>query len=154
MPTHVLNRLTALETRVATQDGVISTLESKITALDSRVAALESDASRPTTTPTPTQTPTPTPTPAILPETAGTRKFADPDVPYLKWEVGPDVPGEQFHYFRTGILDMHLYASSLGLPPLPGYATFYLYYDPELAARTLCPGGATNIGVRPAEVRR
>ena len=58
-------------------------------------------------------------------------------MPYLKWEVGPEVPSEQFQYFRRGILDMHLYATSLGLLPLPGYATFYLYHDPESAARTI-----------------
>ena len=62
----VLNRLDALETLAATQQGLISTLESKITALDSRVAALEADASNPTPTPTPTEIPiaTPTTTPA------------------------------------------------------------------------------------------
>ena len=58
-------------------------------------------------------------------------------MPYLKWEVGPEVPSEQFQYSRRGIVDMHRYASSLGLPPLPGYATFYLYHNPESAARTL-----------------
>ena len=41
VPADVMNRLTALETRVATQQGIISTQESKITALDSRVARLE-----------------------------------------------------------------------------------------------------------------
>ena len=61
----------------------------------------------------------------------------DPEVPYLKWEIGPEVPDEQYQYFRSGILDMHRYASSLGLPPLPDYATFYVYHDPESAARTL-----------------
>ena len=45
--------------------------------------------------------------------------------------------GEQFQYFRIGILDMHRYASSLGLPPLPDYATFYIYHDLESAARTI-----------------
>ncbi len=84
VPTDVLNRLTALETRVATQQGVISTLESKVTALDSRVATLEADASTPTPTPMsgqatptpePTQTPTPmaTNTPTPQPGNLGTR---------------------------------------------------------------------------------
>ena len=58
-------------------------------------------------------------------------------MPYLKWEVGPGVSGEQFQYFRRGILDMHRYATSLGLPPLPDYSMFYVYHDPESAARTL-----------------
>ena len=47
VPTDVLDRLTALETRVATQQRVISTLESKVTVLDSRVATLEAGASNP-----------------------------------------------------------------------------------------------------------
>ena len=44
----VLNRLTALETRAATQQGLIATMESKITALDIRIAALEANSSNPT----------------------------------------------------------------------------------------------------------
>ena len=71
---NVLNRLTALETRVATQQELIATMESKITALDSRVAALESDVSTPmlTATETPVGTPvnavtaTPTPIPCTI----------------------------------------------------------------------------------------
>ena len=43
---------------------------------------------------------------------------------------------EQFQYFRAGIFDMHRYASSLNLPPLPDDATFYLYSDRDLAVRT------------------
>ena len=58
-------------------------------------------------------------------------------MPYLKWEIGPEVLDEQFQYLRNGILDMHRYAASLGLPALPGYATFYIYHDPESAASTL-----------------
>ena len=60
-PSNVLNRLTALETRAATQQGLIATMESKIIALDGRVATLEADASKPM--PTVTNTPTPRPTP-------------------------------------------------------------------------------------------
>ena len=66
-PGDVLNRLTALETRATTQQGLIATMESKITALDSRIAVLESDASSPTPTPTPTVTPTPTSVPTYVP---------------------------------------------------------------------------------------
>ena len=84
VPTEVLNRLSALETLVATLQGLISTLEGSISALNSnvsalasRVAALEADASSPQ--PTPTQTPvlptpttvpgeTPVPTPTTEPE--------------------------------------------------------------------------------------
>ena len=64
-------------------------------------------------------------------------RFRDPDVNYLLWEIGPDVPQEQYQYLRTGIVGMHRYASDLNLPPLPDDATFYLYHDQELAAQTL-----------------
>ena len=67
----------------------------------------------------------------------GVKRFRDPDVNYFRWEIGPDVPQEQYEYLRTGIIGMHRYASDLNLPPLPGNATFYLYHDEELAARTL-----------------
>ena len=71
VPAEVLNRISALETLVATLQGLISTLEgsistlnSNVSALASRVAALEADAARPT--PTPTQTPV-VPTPTTVP---------------------------------------------------------------------------------------
>ncbi len=83
--------------------------------------------------PAPTVAPTPTQQPGV----AEVRYIDDPEVPYLKWEVGPEVPNEIYQYFRSGVLDMHRYASSLGLPPLPDYATFYVYHDPESAARTM-----------------
>ena len=87
--------------------------------------------------PRPTASPTVAPTPTQQPGIAGVKYIDDPEVLYLKWEIGPEVPDEQYQYFRNGILDMHRYASSLGLPPLPDYATFYVYHDPESAARTL-----------------
>ena len=65
VPQEVLNRLSILETLVATLQGLISTLESKITALDGRVAALETNASVPTPVPTATLTPTPTTVPGV-----------------------------------------------------------------------------------------
>ena len=71
VPTEVLNRISALETLVATLQGLISTLEgsisainSNVSALASRVAALEADAASPQ--PTPTQTPV-VPTPTTVP---------------------------------------------------------------------------------------
>ena len=73
VPEEVLNRISKLETLVATLQGLIATLQSTITALDSRVTALEEDASRPTPIPTPTSTAepgTPTPTPSATPEPA------------------------------------------------------------------------------------
>ncbi len=66
VPADVLNRLTALETVVATQQGLISTLESKITVLDSRIAMLEADSPSPTLTLTPEPTTTPNPRCAII----------------------------------------------------------------------------------------
>ena len=91
--------------------------------------------SAPQATPTPVPTKMPTPTPQ--PEVAGVRYVDDPEVPYLKWEIGPEVPDEQYGYLRAGIVNMHQYAASLDLPPLPDDATFYVYRDQELAARAL-----------------
>ncbi|MXY46045.1 MAG: S8 family serine peptidase [Chloroflexi bacterium] len=76
VPVEVLNRISALETLVATLQGLISTLEgsisalnSNVSALTSRVAALETGASIPTPVPTPTIVPgeTPVPTPSPVP---------------------------------------------------------------------------------------
>ena len=102
----------------------------------------ESLASAPQATPTPSPTATAstaTPETALptRPEPPEVWYFNDPEVPYLKWEIGPEVPEEQYEYARSGILDMHRYAVSLELPPLPDDATFYLYGDHELAARTI-----------------
>ena len=70
VPDDVLNRLSALETLVATLQRLISALESKI--LDGRVASLEADASRPAPTPTfAPVAPTPTPTPVNHRRTTG-----------------------------------------------------------------------------------
>lgn len=63
VPEEVLNRISALETLVATLQSLISTLESKITALGNRVTVLETNASTPTPIPTATRTPTPTTVP-------------------------------------------------------------------------------------------
>ena len=61
VPDEVLNRLTALET-------ILATIQNLVAALESRIAALESDAARPEPTPTPTfVAPTPTPTPTPVP---------------------------------------------------------------------------------------
>ena len=63
------------------------------------------------------------------------RRFRDDEVPYLVWEVGPGVPAWHYDVFRDGIVNMHRYASALGLPQLPDDAAFYLYRDLELVAR-------------------
>ena len=63
--------------------------------------------------------------------------FRDSEVPYLKWEVGPGVPGVHEGFVRAGILYLHRYATPLGLPELPDDATVYLYRDRELMAETL-----------------
>ena len=72
-----------------------------------------------------------------LPDGSGVLTFDDPDVPHLKWEVGPEVLEEYYQYARAGIVYLHRYAAPLGLPPLPDDSTFYLYYNLDLAARTL-----------------
>ena len=76
VPPEVLNRISALETLVATLQSLISTLQDKITSLDGRVTALETNASAPTPIPTATLTPTPTtvpgaPTPTPTPPAMG-----------------------------------------------------------------------------------
>ena len=78
VPADVLNRLSALETLVAT-------LQRLIAALESRVAALEADASRPAPTPTfapvaPTPTPTPTPVPGEPPAPTPTPSPTPPPI--------------------------------------------------------------------------
>ena len=85
-----------------------------------------------TDTPVPTATavPTPTPTPAILPETTGTREFVDPDVAYLRWEVGANVPDSMFYDMRRGVLLAEQYVRSLAVPELENEVVFYLYWDP------------------------
>ena len=82
-----------------------------------------------TPAPTPTPAPSPTPTPAILPDTAGIRDFQDPDVPYLRWEIGPEVPESIFYDMRKGIVLMHQYATSLGLPEPEKQVGIYAYVD-------------------------
>ena len=74
VPDDVLNRLSAMESILATLQSLISALESRITALDSRVAALESDTPMPqhTPTPMPQHTPTPTQVPGQPPTTTPT----------------------------------------------------------------------------------
>ena len=67
VPPEVLNRISRLETLVATLQGLIATLQSAITTLDSRVTALETNASAPTPIPTATATVTFTPTPTFVP---------------------------------------------------------------------------------------
>ena len=57
VPDEVLNRISALETLVATLQSLIETLNGTVSALASRVTALEADASIPTPVPIPTQTP-------------------------------------------------------------------------------------------------
>ncbi len=72
VPSEVLNRISALESLMATLQGMIASLQSTMAALDGRVAALERNASVQTPTVTPTVTATsdprvPTPTPTVTP---------------------------------------------------------------------------------------
>jgi len=86
-PDNVLNRLTALETRSATQQGLIATLESKITALDSRVATLEAASPTPTLAPVPTPTPIRERTATPIPTGDGSKRSSA--LPYgVKFQAG------------------------------------------------------------------
>ena len=60
----------------------------------------------------------------------------DPDVPYLTWEVGYEVPAAREQNLREGVLLMHRYAESFGLPELQDLdlATVYVYHNPDALA--------------------
>ena len=74
----------------------------------------------------------------------------DPDAPYLTWEVGDEIPDAQRQSIREGILFMHRYAESVGLPELQGRTTIYLYDDPD----TLAGAYARAFGTSVDEARR
>ena len=115
VPADVLNRLTALETRAATQQGLIATMESKITALDGRIATLEAGTSRPTpvTTITPTITPTPSATPTqvsgpdlIVISSSASTYSPDPGAEFTLYamvrnEGGGSAPQSTLRFFRS-----------------------------------------------------
>ena len=95
-----------------------------------------------TPTPQPTATPSPTATAStVTPETALTTRpeppevwyFDDPEVPYLKWEVGPEVSEAQYEAFREGIILMHEYAGSVDMADVKHEVVLYLFQDPEEA---------------------
>ena len=69
----------------------------------------------------------------------------DPDVPYLTWEVGDEIPDAQRRSIREGILFMHRYAESVGLPELQGRATIYLYDDPDALAGAYARAFGTSV---------
>ena len=71
----------------------------------------------------------PAATSTILPQTTGTRYFDDPDVPYLSWEVGANIPDSMFYDNRQGILLVERYVRSLDVPELDNEVVFYLYWD-------------------------
>ena len=50
-------------------------------------------------------------------------------MPYLSWEVGPDVSDSQFYDMRKGVLFMHEYGTSMGLPKLEDRVVYYTYWD-------------------------
>ena len=87
---------------------------------------------RPTATPTPTVAPTAAPTQP--PRVEGVKYIDDPDVPYLKWEVGPEVPEEHFHGLREGIELMHSYAEFIDATQPVKPATVYLYHNLDALA--------------------
>ena len=115
VPDDVLNRLSAMESLLATLQSLISALESRITALDSRVAALESDAPMPQHTPTPTEvpgqppttTPTPSPTPVVIAdactESIGSGEISaswDSACPSTNRHLDPNKPDDGDYYAR------------------------------------------------------
>lgn len=95
----------------------------------------------PTSAPRPTATPQPTatvdPVLSARPEPPEVWYFRDPEVPYLKWEVGPEVSRGTFEHLRSGVISMHRYALTLDLPSLPEDATFYVYQNTESAVMTI-----------------
>ena len=56
-------------------------------------------------------------------------------MPFLRWEVGPDVPDSFFYPVRQGLLHVREYMNYLGLSELDGQVTLYFYWDmiPALA---------------------
>ena len=90
--------------------------------------------SAPQATPTPTPTKMPAPTATPQPQVPGVRYIDDPEVPYLKWEIGPEVPAEHYLGLRAGIMLMHSYAAFLGVPEPHRPATLYLYHDLDALA--------------------
>ena len=115
VPDDVLNRLSAMESLLATLQSLISALESRITALNSRVAALESDTPMPQHTPTPTQvpgqppttTPTPSPTPVVIAdactESIGSDEISaswDSACPSTNRHLDPNKPDDGDYYAR------------------------------------------------------
>ena len=69
----------------------------------------------------------------------------DPDVPYLTWEVGDEIPDAQRRSLREGILLLHRYAESFGLPELQGRTTIYLYDDPDALAEAYARTSGTSV---------
>ena len=123
VPDDVLNRLSAMESLLATLQSLISALESRISALDSRVAALESDTPMPQHTPTPTQVPgqpptttptpqhtpmpTPSPTPVVIAdactESIGSDEISaswDSACPSTNRHLDPNKPDDGDYYAR------------------------------------------------------
>lgn len=138
-PTPTLEK--GLQTPVPT---AMPTLQSTATPMPEPTPAV---APTPTPTPAPEPTATPTPTPVILTDTAGVREFQDPDVPYLRWEVGPEVPDSYFYNLREGVIVTRQYLTSLGLSELEGQVSFYLYWD-------IVPAMARVYGLSEEDIRR
>ena len=86
----------------------------------------------PTVGPTATSTPRPTATPVA--RVPGVRYIDDPDVPYMKWEIGPEAPESHYRALRDGILLMDNYAKYLDVQQPYKSATLYLYHNPDTMA--------------------
>ncbi len=77
--------------------------------------------------------------------------YSDRTVPYVIWDVGPNVPQNIFDETRTGIVLMHKYTSALGgLPAEVRPVTVFLYHDDWDA---LAPKYARRKGISTSDAR-
>ena len=87
----------------------------------------------PTKTPTNTPTPLPTTAPTQQPRVEGVKYIDDPEVPYLKWEIGPEVPEDYERDLQEGVHLIVRYLESLGARELTRDVTYYLFQEPSAA---------------------
>ena len=87
--------------------------------------------------PTPRSTATPSatiaPTLTQQPGSRGVKYIDDPEVPYLKWEIGPEVPEDYERDLQEGVHLIVRYLESLGAKELTRDVTYYLFQEPSAA---------------------
>ena len=64
-----------------------------------------------------------------MPDVPGVRDFQDPEIPHLRWEIGPYVPDPYFHTTRDAIAQLHPYLASLGIAEPEHEVSIYIYND-------------------------